>query len=188
METENRRGCLYNLLGDLPERDRPVSVCVVSEEEHEHYILERLVLDLNGIEPVPAYFARPKEAAEPVPCILYNHAHGGNYALGKDEFIKGNDYMQKPPYAEVLANRGCSGLCIDAWAFGERSGRTESSIFKEMLWNGRVMWGMMVYDSLKAIDYFTYRTDVDPKSIGTLGLSMGSTMSWWVAALDTRVK
>ena len=47
---------------------------------------------------------------------------------------------------------------------------------------------MMVYDSLKAIDYLVQREDVDPARIGTLGLSMGSTMAWWVAALDTRVK
>lgn len=188
MESDIRRDCLYNLLGDLPERDRTVSAHLISEEEHEHYILEKLILDLNGIEPVPAYFTRPKVIAGPVPCILYNHAHGGNYALGKDEFIKGNAYIQQPPYAEVLAKRGCSGLCIDTWAFGERSGRTESSIFKEMLWNGRVMWGMMVYDSIKAIDYLTSRNDADPERIGTLGISMGSTMAWWAAALDTRVK
>ena len=47
---------------------------------------------------------------------------------------------------------------------------------------------MMVYDSLKAIDYLTSRADVDSERIGTLGLSMGSTMAWWVAALDTRMK
>jgi dienelactone hydrolase len=57
-----------------------------------------------------------------------------------------------------------------------------------MLWNGRVMWGMMVYDSLKALDYLETRPEVNAKRIGTLGMSMGSTMAWWVAALDERVK
>ena len=38
-----------------------------------------------------------------------------------------------------------------------------------MLWKGRVLWGMMVYDSLKAIDYLKTRDDVDPERIGTLG-------------------
>jgi dienelactone hydrolase len=50
------------------------------------------------------------------------------------------------------------------------------------------MWGMMVYDSLRAIDYLVSRSDVDPGRLGTMGLSMGSTMAWWVAALDTRIK
>jgi dienelactone hydrolase len=50
------------------------------------------------------------------------------------------------------------------------------------------MWGMMVYDSLRAVDYLVSRTDVDAGRIGTLGLSMGSTMAWWLAALDIRIK
>ncbi len=52
-----------------------------------------------------------------------------------------------------MTRRGYAALCIDTWAFGERRGRTESEIFKQMLWTGRVMWGMMVYDSLRAVDY-----------------------------------
>jgi hypothetical protein len=57
-----------------------------------------------------------------------------------------------------------------------------------MLWQGRVMWGMMVYDSLRAIDYLATRDDVEMGRLATVGLSMGSTMAWWVAALDERVK
>jgi hypothetical protein len=47
---------------------------------------------------------------------------------------------------------------------------------------------MMVYDSIRALDYLCTRDDVDASRIGTLGLSMGSTMAWWLAALDERVK
>jgi dienelactone hydrolase len=50
------------------------------------------------------------------------------------------------------------------------------------------MWGMMVYDSLRAVDYLVTRPDVDASRIGTLGISMGSTMGWWLAALEERVK
>jgi hypothetical protein len=57
-----------------------------------------------------------------------------------------------------------------------------------MIWSGQVMLGMMVFDSLRAVDYLEGRPDVDPARIGTLGLSMGSTMAWWLAALDARVK
>jgi dienelactone hydrolase len=47
---------------------------------------------------------------------------------------------------------------------------------------------MMVYDSLRALDVLLQRPDVDPERVGTLGMSMGSTMAWWLAALDERVK
>lgn len=46
----------------------------------------------------------------------------------------------------------------------------------------------MVYDSIRAVDYLISRDDIEPGRIGTMGISMGSTMSWWLAALDTRIK
>jgi hypothetical protein len=187
-EPSARRRELYGLLGNLPDRSRKITARTVSTEERASYILEKIDLDLNGIETVPAWFARPKDSSGRVPAILFNHSHGGNYKLGKDEFINGSRYLQTPPYAELLTSLGYCGLCIDTWVFGERSHRTEMDTFKEMLWKGQVLWGMMVYDSLRAIDYLARRPEVDASRIGTVGLSMGSTMAWWVAALDERVK
>ncbi|NLY51907.1 MAG: alpha/beta hydrolase [Firmicutes bacterium] len=183
-----QRDLLYSLLGDLPPRDREVSAKFLGEEDCGSYVLERLLLELNGVEPVPAYFTRPVDAKEPFPVVLFNHSHGGNYTIGKDELIRGREYLQDPPYAQALAEQGWGALAIDAWNFGERRGRTESELFKELLWRGQVLWGLMVYDSLKAIDYLLTRPDVDGGRIATLGMSMGSTMAWWVAALDPRVK
>jgi len=188
VDKEALRRQLYGLLGDLPDRSRKITSIKVKDEEHEYYILEKLVLDLNGIEAVPAYFVRPKKKQGKTPAILFNHAHWGDYARGKDELTLGRVEVQKPPYAEELTRLGYSALCIDAWGFGERRGRSESEIFKQMLWEGRVMWGMMVYDSLRAVDYLASRSDVDASRLGTLGMSMGSTMAWWLAALDTRIK
>ncbi|MFN8530908.1 MAG: alpha/beta hydrolase family protein [Anaerolineae bacterium] len=79
-------------------------------------------------------------------------------------------------------------MCIDHWCFGERRGRTETATFKHMLWQGQMRWGMMLYDSLRAVDYLATRPDINAARIGTLGLSLGSTMAWWLAALDTRIK
>ncbi len=187
-EHGTRRRELYELLGDLPERDRPVGGRSLGVEEQRGYTLERLVLDLNGVEAVPAYFIRPHGATGPLPTILYHHAHGGDFVLGKDEVIIGRPHLQAPPYAEALTARGYAVLALDAWGFGERRGRTESELFKAMLWRGQVLWGMMVYDNIRSIDYLATRPDVDLSRLATLGLSMGSTMAWWLAALDERVK
>src|SRR5256885_16615872 len=171
-----RRQLLYSLLGELPDRARSIGAELIAREEHEWYDLEVLLLDLNGREAVPAYFTRPRAATGVWPAVVYNHAHGGDYVLGKDEFLRGRTQLQSPPYAEALARRGIAGLCIDAWNFGERRGRTESELFKELLWHGRVLWGFMLYDTLQATDYLLGRPDVDPRRVGTLGLSMGSNM------------
>jgi dienelactone hydrolase len=111
-----------------------------------------------------------------------------DYVLGKDEVLRGRELLQDPPYGEVLASAGYAVLCLDMWAFGERRGRTETALFKEMLWKGQVLWGMMVYDSLRAVDYLVTRSDVDGTRLATLGLSMGSTLAWWTAALDARIR
>ena len=60
-------------------------------------------------------------------------------------------------------------------------------MFKAMLWQGQVLWGMMVYDSLRGVDWLA-RGRRRSCALGTLGMSMGSTMAWWLAALDERVK
>jgi hypothetical protein len=186
-DTDRRRE-LYGLLGRLPPRDRPVSARLVSTEDRGAYTLEKLVLDLNGEEPAPAYFARPKGRSGRLPTVLFNHSHGGGYTIGKQEFIEGREYMGKPPYADFLTSLGCNALCFDAWIFGERSGRAELDFFKEKLWQGRVPWGMMVYDALKAVDYLHTRDDVDPARLATVGMSMGSSTAQWVGALDPRLK
>jgi hypothetical protein len=183
-----RREELRRLLGELPACAAAPTALKVDEEERPDYILETLLLNLNGQEQVPAYFARPRGASGRRPVVLYNHAHGGDYVLGKDELIRGRSALQQPPYAEVLTRQGYAVLCIDAWCFGERRGRSESATFKLLLWHGQVLWGLMVFDSLRAIDYLATRADVDLTRLATLGLSMGSTMSWWVAALDERVR
>jgi cephalosporin-C deacetylase-like acetyl esterase len=186
-----RRAELFGLLGDLPPfTNDPISAKSLLEEEREGYVLEKLVLYLNGTEPVPAYFVKPKHIDGPSPVILFNHSHGGQYQVGKDELLNGAVYLQQPSYAVELAKMEVSALCIDMWGFGDRygNGKTESEYFKEMLWNGQVLWGMMVYDSLQAVRYLASRPDVDAERIGTLGISMGSTMAWWVAALEPRVK
>jgi hypothetical protein len=184
----DRRRALYSLMGDLPARNRPIGGKKRQEEERDGYMLETWDLDLNGIETVPAYVARPKGATGRRPAVLFNHSHGGGYKIGKQEFIEGRSYLQPKPYAKELTDLGYVGLCIDTWVFGERSHTPEQDMFKGMLWKGQVLWGMMVYDSLRAMDHLVQRADVDPARIATLGISMGSTMAWWVAALDERVK
>lgn len=188
MTKEQGRQALYDLLGNLPSQQLPVHSTLISKEEREYFFIEKLSLGLNGIEPVPAYFISPKDAGEKTPVVLYNHSHGERYHVGKDEVLTSAPYLFATPYAEVLATCGYSILCIDEWAFGERSGRKESEIFKSMLWKGSVMWGMMVYDSIRAIDYLHTRHDIDTSRIATLGMSMGSTKAWWLSALDTRIK
>lgn len=181
------RDQLMLLLGELPE-DQPISNEVVRQEEYDGYLLESLLLDINGMERVPAYVAKPLTGTGPFPLVIFNHSHGGNYTNGRKELIHGCSYLQQPSFAKVLTDMGYAVCCIDMWGFNERGGKTESELVKEMMWQGRVMWGMMLYDNRRMIDYMASREDVDASRMGTIGMSMGGLMAWWLAALDERIQ
>ena len=188
---KERRKELWGLLGDLPWGHKPGPVKLVSKEEHEDYTLERLELDLNGVESVPALLLIPRKRQTPAPGLLYIHWHGGMYDLGKEMLLKGVEVA--PAYAPVCAQKGLVTLAIDSWCFGERkhekNGRQgEENVFKLMLWEGQVLFGMMMFDEFRAMDYLVSRPEVDNQRLGVLGMSMGSTKAWWLAALDPRVK
>jgi len=188
---EARRKELWALLGDLPWQHKPGPAKLVSKEEHEDYVLERLVLDLNGIEPVPALLLLPRKRQPRAPGLLYIHWHGGMYDLGKEMLVKGVEVA--PPYAAVCAQKGLVTLAIDSWCFGERKHEEnghqgEENAFKLMLWKGQVLYGMMMFDEFRAMNYLARRPEVDDQRLAAVGMSMGATKAWWLAALDPRVK
>ena len=130
-----RRKELWGLLGDLPAPREPKGQLLKSEKR-EGFTLEHLELDLNGIEPVPAILLLPENIEKPAPALLYIHAHGGTYGLGKEELLLGRNVL--PAYAPVLAAKGIVTLAIDSWCFSarrhEEDGRVgETDAFKLML-------------------------------------------------------
>jgi acetyl esterase/lipase len=188
---KRRREELWSLLGDLPPRDRPIGARTLSTEKGDGYTLEHLELDVNGLESVPAVLLVPDKRDAKAPGLIYIHAHGGTYELGKEELVQGRRVL--PAYAPVCVEKGIVALAIDSWCFSQRKHKAdgrqgEHDAFKEMLWRGRVLWGMMMYDEVQAVSYLANRPEVDPQRIGAFGLSMGSTKAWWLAALDPRVK
>jgi dienelactone hydrolase len=196
------RKTLRRLLGDLPPLFTP-KVTVQQRESRHGYTLERFTFG-NGVgDTVYGYLLIPQGEPKPRPAILYNHYHGNKYAQGKEEVLI-KAFARWPGghrliTGEELVRAGYLVLCIDAYAFGQRQaqgpageaekgGATEVSLFKTFLWEGRTLWGMMVRDDLLALDYLVTRPEADPKRIAAMGMSMGSTRTWWAAALDERIK
>ncbi|HYF52506.1 MAG TPA: alpha/beta hydrolase family protein [Planctomycetota bacterium] len=187
---DQRRKLLWQLLGDLPKPRRPKSK-LLKAEKIDGATIEHLELDLNGVELVPARLLVPDKRERKAPGMLYIHAHGGSYTVGKEEMFMGRDVL--PAYAPEFVKRGIVALTIDSWCFSGRKhledgNRGEMDTFKHMLWKGQTLWGMMMFDEYQAFSYLLSRKEVDPKRVGAMGLSMGSTKSWWLAALDPRVK
>ena len=179
---------MYGLLGDLPDRRRPVSGQKTTETERDGYMLERWELDLNGIRDRARLRRAAARRAGRRPAWSSITRTAAATRSARPSSSRAAAYLQPVPYAKELTDLGYVALCIDHWVFGERSHATELDTFKQMLWRGRVLWGRMVYDSLRAVDWLVTRPDVDPARIATLGMSMGSAMAQYLAALDKRIK
>ena len=162
----DRRTELYALLGDLPARQRPIGGTKQQEEERDGYVLETWLLDLNGLETVPAYLARPgRSPGARLPSCSTIRTAAATRSANRSSWTAAATFNQSRT-RRSLTDMGYVSLCIDHWVFGERSHATEADTFKAMLWQGQVLWGMMVYDSLRALDFLAARPDVDPERVG----------------------
>jgi dienelactone hydrolase len=193
---DRTRATLWKLLGDLPARPAKPEIRLAGTEERDGYRADKLLIDNGAGAQISAWLLVPKGPG-PFPGILYCHWHAGQYNLGKEEIWQ--DAPDKNgKRGETLVKRGYVVLAPDAYGFGERSGlgpdgpkqkggQEELSLSKAFLWMGRSLWGMMVRDDQIALDVLAARPEVDPKRIGATGISMGSTRTWWLAALDDRI-
>ena len=186
LATAARRADLRRLLGPLPMLDAAPSGELLATERQPFARIQRWRLTLNNQEPVPALLLLPPDG-EPRGLVLYNHAHGNRFAVGKDELLQGRPALQSPPYGEVLPAAGFAVLAIDHWCFGERAHRSERALVKQLLWEGCTLWGYRLHDTLAAFDWLRAQPRLAGLPTAVLGLSMGSTMAVWAAALQPAV-
>lgn len=191
------RDTLRQLLGKLPPRPRVAQVTTVSREDRGDFVVEKFSFDNDAGDVVPGYLLIPKKLSGKGPGILFCHWHGGEYEIGKEELFQARHTPEAP--GPALSKRGFVVLGIDACCFGERNGKGpggpqekgsagEMSASKFNLWVGRTLWGMILRDDLMALDYLASRPEVDTQRLGVTGISMGATRTWWLMALDERLK
>lgn len=163
----------------------PISLVSSEEEPQGDYVIEHLRLQI-GDEVVRGILTRPAQVDGRLPAILYGHSHGGGYAIGARELLDGREYLVDP-LGPVFARAGYVTFTIDMPIFGERATVSESFAAKALLWHGKSLFGQMVCEHAAALTYLAGRSDVDPARIGAFGISMGCTLSYWLAALDDRI-
>lgn len=136
--------------------------------------------------PLPGTLLRPS-TVKPRPAVLYCHAHGHRFDIGRRELLDARPALLSA-YGPVLVEAGFAVLCVDMPGFNERArDGTESAVSKAALWRGRPLFGQMLAELSAALDYLTGRPDIDDTRIAALGLSMGATHAYWLAALDQRI-
>ena len=186
MNVAPERSKVLQLLGGEVGALRFTAVTRSSSRPVGGMMLDELAFATSAGDSVPAYFLRPDSAGPPSPAVLYCHAHGGRYGIGREELVSGRPAL-RGAYAPALAALGCAALCVEMPCFGARAEPQESALSKAHHWRGTTLFGRMLAELSAGLDFLASEPAVDASRIATLGISMGGTHAWWLAALDERV-
>jgi len=185
---ETYRQQLFEMLGldPLPERTdlKPV---VTRRIDRQGYTVEMLEFQSRPGLYVTGNLFVPKGLAKPAPTILYVCGHS---RMKKNGISYGNkvDYQH---HAVWFAEHGYVCLTIDTLQLGEIEGIHHGTYSENMWWwlsRGYTPAGVEAWNCIRALDYLQSRKEVDPDRIGVTGRSGGGAYSWWIGALDDRIK
>lgn len=137
---------------------------------------------------VTANFYRPAKVEGKLPAILYLCGHADMKA--KDGTSLGNKSHYQH-HGAWFARHGYVCLTIDTVQLGEIRGEHHGTFRAGKWWwlsRGYTPAGVEAWDGIRGLDYLVSRPEVDPERIGVTGRSGGGAYSWWVAAMDERIK
>jgi dienelactone hydrolase len=179
---------LFEMLGldPLPEKTdlKPV---ITGKIEHEQFTVENLYFQSRPGLYVTANLYIPEGLEKPAPAILYVCGHAN---VKKDGVSYGSktSYQHHPAW---FAQHGYVCLIIDTLQLGEIEGIHHGTYRYKMWWwncRGYTPAGVEAWNCIRALDYLEMRKEVDAGRIGVTGRSGGGAYSWWISALDDRIK
>ena len=189
---EGLRRELLNVLGidDLVPARWDLNIQHKGQLLREGYRIEKFTFESYPGMAVPALLYVPDKLHGRVPGIVSLAGH--LYATGK-----ATEYLQHRNVNLVL--RGCVVLAYDYTDTGERNtgpdprhgqpyGGGNGHGLKSFSFSRRTATGLEVLDGIRAIDVILSRPEVDPDRLGFTGESGGSNTTYWVNAVDSRVK
>ncbi len=186
-KTEYRRQ-LGEMLGldPMPARTdlKPV---VTGRVDHPEFTVENLHFQSSPGLYVTANLYLPKKLTKPAPAILYVCGH----AVVKTNGVSYGNKTGYQHHGAWFARNGYVCLTIDTIQLGEIEGMHHGTHrFANWWWNARgyTPAGVEAWNGIRALDYLETRPEVDKTRFGVTGRSGGGAYSWWVAALDERVK
>ncbi len=179
---------LREMLGLSPWPERtPLKPVVTGTLSREGVIVENIHFQsLPGLY-VTGNLYRPEKQSGPLPAILYVCGHGG---VKKNGISYGNKTHYQH-HGAWFAQNGYVCLIIDTIQLGELEGIHHGTYSKSMWWwhnRGYTPAGVEAWNGIRSLDYLQSREEVDGERIGMTGRSGGGAYTWWVAALDDRVK
>jgi len=174
------------------DKEFPLDARVVDSQDTPDYTREKVVF--NGVRDsrVPAYLAIPKVGSPPYPVILQLH---GGVPEGKEAF-----WDERLPYVDKTVTRallqaGFAVLTLDAQYHGERhtpndylSGTAQILFRRGWKYTFLDLVVQSTVEYRRALDYLATRPEIDTSRIGAQGVSLGGMMTFYLTAVDPRIK
>ena len=185
---EYRRQLLDMLgLDPLPERT-PLQAETTGRVEHDEFVVEKVHFQSLPHLYVTGNLYLPKSIGDrKLPGILYVCGHG---AVRKDGISYGNK-VHYQHHGGWYARNGYACLIIDSLQLGEIEALHHGTYRENMWWwnsRGYTPAGVEAWNCTRALDYLQSRPEIDPEQLGVTGRSGGGAYSWWIAAIDDRIK
>ncbi|MFN0088134.1 MAG: alpha/beta hydrolase family protein [Blastocatellia bacterium] len=183
---------LLDMLGlnPMPERT-PLNATItgridlpgITIEKLHFQSLPGLYVTANLYLPRPA---RVRPAGERHPAILYQVGHANQHR--RDGNKAANECQQ---HGSWFATHGYVALVMDTLELSEIAG-----LHRGLISGGRWWWhsigytpaGVEAWNAIRALDYLAARPEVDQSRVGATGISGGGIGTFWIAAIDDRVK
>ena len=161
---------------------------VVEQFEHEGVCVENLCIEtLPGLYVVGNLY-RPMAARGRLPLILHPHGHFMNSRTTPLE-------LASVPHRAM--NSALLGFAAFAYSMIGYDDDTRQIEHRSLLTGphkqvantlGLSLFGLQLNNSIKALDYLLARRDIDPHRVGCTGESGGGTQTYFLAAMDERIK
>ncbi len=184
----NHRKELLGMLGldPLPKRG-DLNAVTVGVLEHENFTVEKLHFQSSPGLYVTGNLYVPKKREGRLPAVLYVCGHS-QMVEGNVRYGNKTGYQHHPAW---LAQNGFVALAIDTIQLGEIAGLHHGTHNLNMWWwnsRGYTPAGVETWNGIRALDYLQSRPEVDPERLGVTGRSGGGAYSWYISAVDERVK
>ena len=151
------------------------------------------------------YFGKKKLVEEPNdPAILTQYrqqlydgtavasalARRGYVVAVSDSFYFGERRIDVLPPVEMQRDFLVIAEGSDHWIelLDQLSARMEGAVAKSLMLAGVTWPGILLWDDMRTVDFLLTRPEVDPNSIGTVGLCTGGMRAALLGALDPRVR
>jgi cephalosporin-C deacetylase-like acetyl esterase len=182
-EWESRRGALEKGLAaamGLEPRPpaTPLNAHITGRAERDGYTVENVVFESRPHFYVTANVYVPKDGPRPLPAVVVTAGHS---------MREGKNYDAYRTAQLALVRQGFLVLAHDPVGQGERMlpGNSHPVGYPALL-VGQTNEGMIVWDTIRALDYLLTRPDVDPKRIGLTGNSGGGENTFYTLPLEPR--